>query len=297
MVDRINLTTPELVRPPVQFGSVRLGSIRVKLPGKWVLANRTARRSAWYSSTPAQMTSGRAQSFELQQIDRGKLYELIVNQVLEGIRSGAFPPGAALPPERLLATRFAVSRSSVREAVRVLEHAGVVDVRTGSGTYITNEALSKSTLVRVKAVEVGEHSPLDVIVVRRALEPVSAALAARNRSHRDLSALGAANDEYSRSVTAAEDPTEADIRFHNAIGAASRNSLLQALIEHTVEVMREPFWRSVALRSLKDSARALRSMKQHRRILESIRAADETAAIKAMNEHLESVEAKLNANT
>ena len=243
------------------------------------------------------MSRDRATGFEIQQIDRGKLYELIVDQVLEGIRSGAFPPGSALPPERLLATRFGVSRSSVREAVRVLERAGVVDVRTGSGTYITGEALSKSTLVRVRAVEVGAHSPLDVMAVRRALEPVSAALAARNRSHTDLANISAANDEYSRVVTASDDPTEADIQFHTSIGAASRNSLLQALIEHSVEVMREPFWRSVALRSLKDSARAMRSMKQHRRILESIRAADESAAVVAMNEHLESVEAKLNANT
>jgi GntR family transcriptional regulator, transcriptional repressor for pyruvate dehydrogenase complex len=231
------------------------------------------------------------------QVDRGRLYELIVDQVLEGIRSGAFPPGSALPPERLLAVRFGVSRSSVREAVRVLEHAGVVDVRTGSGTYVTAAALAKNTLVRVKAVEIGEHSPLDVIIVRRALEPVSALLAARNRSHRDLANITGANDEYSRVVTASKDPTEADIRFHMAIGTASKNSLLAALIEQSVEVMHEPFWRSVALRSLKDSARALRSMKQHQRILESIRAADEVAASKAMNEHLESVEAKLDANT
>ena len=126
---------------------------------------------------------------------------------------------------------------------------------------------------------------------------MSAALAARNRSHGDLTNIAAANDEFSRVVTASEDPTEADIRFHAAIGTASRNSLLQALIEHSVEVMREPFWRSVALRSLQDSARALRSMKQHSRILDSIRAGDETAAVNAMNEHLESVEAKLNANT
>lgn len=241
------------------------------------------------------MSSDRAAGFV--QIDRGKLYELIVDQVLEGIRSGAFPPGSALPPERSLATRFAVSRSSVREAVRVLEHAGVVDVRTGSGTYITAEALAKNTLVRVKAVEVGEHSPLDVIVVRRALEPVSASLAARNRSQRDLANISAANNDYSRVVTASTDPTEADIRFHIAIGNASKNPLLSALIEQSVEVMREPFWRSVALRSLRDSARAMRSMKQHHRILETIRSSDEVGARKAMNEHLESVEAKLNANT
>jgi GntR family transcriptional regulator, transcriptional repressor for pyruvate dehydrogenase complex len=136
-----------------------------------------------------------------------------------------------------------------------------------------------------------------VIVVRRALEPVSALLAARNRSHRDLGNITSANDEYSRVVTASKDPTEADVRFHIAIGNASKNSLLAALIEQSVEVMHEPFWRSVALRSLKDSARALRSMKQHHQILESIRSADEVAASKAMNEHLESVEAKLDANT
>ena len=243
------------------------------------------------------MNNAKAPQFQLKEIDRGKLYELIIDQVLAGIRSGAFPPGSALPPERLLATRFAVSRSSVREAVRVLEHAGVVDVRTGSGTYVTPTALSKTTLVRVRAVAVGEHSPLDAIAARRALEPVAAGLAARSRSHHDLETLKAANAEYSRAIGAREDPTEGDIRFHIAIGAATRNTLLQALVEQTVEIMREPFWRSVALGSLSESGRALQSIKEHGTILESIRAGDELGSVKAMNAHLELVEAKLNANT
>src|ERR1700733_9978009 len=96
-------------------------------------------------------------TFQLREVDRGKIYLSIVDQVVEGIRSGAFHPGTALPPERTLALRLGVSRTSVREAVRVLEHAGVLDVRTGSGTYVTRDAMSKSMFLRIEAVASGEY--------------------------------------------------------------------------------------------------------------------------------------------
>jgi GntR family transcriptional repressor for pyruvate dehydrogenase complex len=94
--------------------------------------------------------------FQLTAIDKPRVYDSIVDQLLEGIRSGAFPPGSVLPAERELAARFGVSRGSVREAIRVLEHSGVVDVRTGSGTYIAEAGLSQATALRAHAALLGE---------------------------------------------------------------------------------------------------------------------------------------------
>ena len=74
-----------------------------------------------------------------QAVGRPKLYASVVEQILASIRSGLFPPGSALPAERTLASRLQVSRGSLREALRVLEHAGVLDIRTGSGTYVATE--------------------------------------------------------------------------------------------------------------------------------------------------------------
>src|SRR5947208_5125263 len=126
------------------------------------------------------------QPFELRAVDRQKLYASIVDQLVEGIRAGVFPPGRALPPERALAERLRVSRSSLREAIRVLEHAGVLDVRTGSGTYVSEYGASSAAALRAHAASIGEHSPLDVVVARRSVEPVCAELAAVNRQRRDV---------------------------------------------------------------------------------------------------------------
>src|SRR5919201_6010956 len=111
-------------------------------------------------------------SFQFRTIDRTKLYASIVDQIVDGVRAGAFLPGRPLPAERALAAQLGVSRSSLREAIRVLEHAGVVDVRTGSGTYVSERGVSKAAMLRAQAAMVGEHSPLDVVAARRALEPV-----------------------------------------------------------------------------------------------------------------------------
>jgi DNA-binding FadR family transcriptional regulator len=128
-------------------------------------------------------------TFELRAVGRSKVSDAIVEQILEGIRSGAFGPGTVLPPERSLAERFGVSRGSVREAIRSLEYAGILDVRTGSGTFVAGAGATKAAALRARAALVGEHSPLDLVVARRAIEPVCAGLAAMNRSQADLEDL------------------------------------------------------------------------------------------------------------
>src|SRR5947208_16503981 len=97
-------------------------------------------------------------SFQLRTIDREKLYRGIVDQILEGIQSGAFEPLSALPAERLLAEQLGVSRASLREAIRVLEHAGVLDVRTGSGTFVSEYGRSKGSMLRAHSALVADDT-------------------------------------------------------------------------------------------------------------------------------------------
>jgi len=232
-------------------------------------------------------------AFQLREVDRAKIYSSIVDQLVEGIRSGAFPPGTALPPERRLADQLAVSRSSVREAVRVLEHSGVLDVRTGSGTYVTKLALSKATLLRVEAATAGEHSPLDIIAARRALEPTCAALAAQHRSHNDLVVLRSMLEAQAQQVEMGGDPTEADLKFHLLIGGATHNTLLRVLMEQIVDVMHQQMWRAMKLQSLADRGRAGLYVRQHRDIYAYIESGESELATSAMGGHLDSVEAGL----
>ncbi len=183
-----------------------------------------------------------------------------------------------------------MSRGSVREAVRVLEFAGVLEVRSGSGTYVTQDALSNTTTLRVAAASAGDHSPLDVIVARRALEPLCARLAAERRHEHDLDEIRAAYDEQEVNVRAGTDPTDADITFHKMIARASHNTALMLLVEQIMGVVSQQLWRDIKLDSLARSGRPERYLDEHRAILGAIVSGDAAGAEAAMAAHLEAVE-------
>lgn len=233
------------------------------------------------------------QPFELRAIDRRKLYVSIVDQLVEGIRSGVFPPGRALPPERALAEQLTVSRSSLREAIRVLEHAGVLDVRTGSGTYVTKDGTSSAAALRAHAASIGEHSPLDVIVARRSIEPVCAQLAAIHRQRRDLELMREKVHEHAEHMDSGHDPEAADHAFHLAVAAASHNPVLAVLVEQIVGLMRQDTWRNLKHRTRDRPGSAARYLEQHRAVLHAIEAYDAAGAAVAMREHLAAIESGL----
>ena len=228
--------------------------------------------------------------FRLRAVDRQKIYVSIVDQILEGIRTGAFPPGSALPAERLLAGEFNVSRGSLREAIRVLEHAGCLEVRTGNGTFVTSDSLSKATRLRTQAMLAGDESPLDVIVARRAVEPLAASEAARHRHSRDVTQLRKTIKVQAAAVARGEDPFDTDLEFHVLVAAATHNPVLVALMDTIAAVMRQPIWRDFSrrVRGGRESQEAF--LEQHGGILAAIEAGDSDRATVAMQEHVASVE-------
>jgi GntR family transcriptional repressor for pyruvate dehydrogenase complex len=230
------------------------------------------------------------QPFEFRAVDRQKLYASIVDQIVEGIRAGLFPPGRALPPERMLAERLRVSRSSLREAIRVLEHAGVLDVRTGSGTYVSENGASSAAALRAHAASVGEHSPLDVVVARRSIEPVCAELAAIHRQQRDIDVMRENLRLHAERLAGNEDPEEVDHAFHLVVAATSHNPVLAVLLEHVVNIMRQGTWRDLKHRTWARPGRAEAYLEQHRKILVAVEGYDAAGARAAMHEHLEAVE-------
>jgi DNA-binding FadR family transcriptional regulator len=232
-------------------------------------------------------------TFEFKVVDRPKLYMSIVAQILEGIRSGAYVPGGALPTERLLAERFGVSRTSVREALRVLEHAGIVDVRTGSGSYVTDTALSSPALLRAKAAVEGDVSPLDVVIARQAVEPACAEQAALNRKERDLTRLRSLALVHEGVVQEGGDPREIDISFHLAVGEATGNPALADLMHHIAGIMRHPTWQHFTDRSRRKPGRPEKNLVDHRAILDAIERGDGSAAREAVLQHLADVQSSV----
>lgn len=223
-------------------------------------------------------------------MSNGSARDGVVAALLKQIQSGSLLPGSVLPPEREFAAECGVSRGTLREAIRILDYAGVLEVRTRSGTYVSETALSKAIELRAHAALRGEASPLDIMVARRALEPVNARYAAVNRHIRDLHALRKSVRDQRRLIDRGEDPNEVDRQFHVSVAVASRNPILSLLFEKMADVMHQRTWTE-----LKHSSRSAGDhqdlyLRQHHIILDAIERGDSASASNAMLEHLDSVD-------
>lgn len=153
--------------------------------------------------------------------------DLVIQQIQEKISLGVFTPGSKIPTEPVLMAQLGVGRSTVREAIRVLVSAGLLEVRQGDGTYVLNPASSREPLEyrlrRATAREIRE--------VRRIIEIEAARLAAQNRTQADIEAMHGflAQKKLAHARNDIHGYVTADIAFHTAVATASGNSLLADL--------------------------------------------------------------------
>jgi GntR family transcriptional regulator, transcriptional repressor for pyruvate dehydrogenase complex len=212
-----------------------------------------------------------------------RLSDRVADAIRERILTERLQPGDALPSERELAKQFGVSRTVIREAIRTLDAKGLLEVRTGSGVRIV--AVDSDT-VRESIrhfVQAAVPDARQVAEVRAALEVAAAGLAAERAGAEDLASLGAAVDRFARSLADVEAATQADLAFHRAIAAATRNELFLLLHDSIGDAL---------VTSRRDSLRAGREervlvLEAHRRIRDAVAAHDRPAAEAAMREHLD----------
>jgi DNA-binding FadR family transcriptional regulator len=145
----------------------------------------------------------------------------------ERVRRGEWPVGAKIPTEPRLVEEYGVGRNTVREAVRSLVHAGVLECRQGSGTYVVStDELTGAVTRRIAAAQIAE-----TVEVRRALEVEAARLAAVRRTPADLVALDGAlaGREAAWRSGRLDAFVDADAALHTAIVAAAHNGMLAGL--------------------------------------------------------------------
>jgi DNA-binding FadR family transcriptional regulator len=228
-----------------------------------------------------------------QAVATQRLYEQVASQVTELVARGEFKPGDRLPPERDLAKLLGVSRPTVREAMIALEMAGLVEVRVGAGTFVTDKAKPNGEPTG-RLFEGAGSSPFALIAARRTIEPEVAALAARNATQAEVAAIA----ETITMIGAAKDTPQhraADHLFHVRIGLASHNAVLTAIVDECWADMYSPmFERMGALTGLIESRcspqQRDKTKLEHGEIYLAIAAHDPAAARAAMNRHLEGVE-------
>src|SRR5216684_2384677 len=163
-------------------------------------------------------------------IERRKVYAQIAERLLAQIGQGHLRPGDPLPTERQLTQSFRVGRSSVREALRILESQGLIKP-VESGSFVVADASNplNHSLDLLLALQGGTLREL--FEVRKILEAESAALAATRRTESEMSAMADAIEEMEESLQAQERYIEADLRFHLTIAAATRNRMTLHILQ------------------------------------------------------------------
>jgi GntR family transcriptional regulator, transcriptional repressor for pyruvate dehydrogenase complex len=209
-----------------------------------------------------------------------------ISQIKQLIMSGEISPGEKLPKESELAMKLGVSRSSLREAVRALTALGVLDARQGDGTYVTSlepYLLLQGTRFVVELLE--KETLLELLMVRRLLEPGATALAAARISDSDLSRLRECLRRMD-SASTQEELVEADDEFHSIIVNASGRPTLAALVK---SFSSRPF-RARIWRGLSDEVAVEQSRRAHYSIYRAIEWRDPELAHAAAPQHIAEVE-------
>ena len=215
-------------------------------------------------------------------LERPKVYQLLADRLLHQIRTRRLKPGDPIPTEQELRRRFGVGRSSVREALRVLESKGVI-CSAGHGTFVVAEyenALADSLkfLLTLEAFDL-----LELYELRRILEAEFAALAAQRRSSEHLEIMAEAIEQMQAGLGAGEPERyiAADLHFHLTIAQATCNRMAV----YVMRAIRDPLHRALAsVYHIPGSPQ--KSILQHRAIVEAVRAGDPEGARARMAEHL-----------
>ena len=222
-------------------------------------------------------------------IETSNIYMKVINQILTLIRNGTLKQGDQLPSETELAKHFGVSRSSVREALKALEVLGILESKTGVGSFVKEGTLSDAAFSLLHELA-EEGGPFEIMEARKAIEPQIAFLAGLRRTTDDLQAIKRVLNLMEQQVAKGVPTMEVDLEFHLLLAAACRNPVLADCMRLISSRMQKRFWQAMQADSLMVPGRSAVYLGHHRKILEAIDEQNAPKAEAAMLEHLEAVE-------
>ena len=216
-----------------------------------------------------------------------KVFEQVAVQIERRILDGELRSGDRLPTERDLAEQFHVSRTAVREAMKILAQKGLVDMRPGRGTIVidgAHEAMQDSIglVMKLRLGEVGGSENL--VEVRTILETEIAALAAARATEKEIVAMREAIQTMDENLDNADAFIAADNRFHEALAQATQNALIVMLIKSIVNLLSEQ-----RKQVFQVEGGPQRGQIHHKRILDNVIRREPEAARAAMRSHLQQV--------
>lgn len=216
-------------------------------------------------------------------------YQKVAHDLRQMIISRNYTTGSRLPPERELAEILDVSRMVVREALIMLELENLIEVRQGSGIYITEQLANKT---ENHAESVSSAGPFELLQARQLLESNIAEFAATQATPIDISNMRHAL-EHQRNELASGEGDSGDKEFHLAIAEATHNSMVIELLKQSWSWRENnPMWIKLHTHVTSTTYRQ-EWIKDHEAILAAMVKKDPVAAKQAMWQHLENVKQRL----
>jgi len=214
------------------------------------------------------------------------LASAVTAELVDRIVRGVHPSGTSLPSEPALCETFSVSRTVIREAVKVLQEKGLVQVRQGAGTVVTPPSVWNTLDELVLGAVIAEDDTLtvldDLVVTRRLLESDMALVTARTADRETVDRLGALVDLMDRLVDDAPAYRDQDLAFHDTIMQASGNRIARGVVRS----LESQVGNTARYTGNGERAGCVASNRGHRRIYERIAARDPSGAAEAMFTHI-----------
>lgn len=223
-----------------------------------------------------------------------RLSDSAVDQILGLVRQGNLAPGSKLPPERELITRLSVSRTSLREAIRILETMGVLRVVPGRGTWVRDDYSEPALGSNLAWLPSHSDDVFQMFEMRETLEVRAAGLAAERGTPEQLADLEASVKRYERAVDTGDMDALADTdrAVHESIARASGNKYLVQVLDSVHDLVQDIRHAMVFI-----PGRPARIAMEHQPVLDAILARDPAAAARAMSHHVRNAEEEIRAAT
>lgn len=213
-----------------------------------------------------------------------RLYERVVDKILNLISSGVWKPGYRLPPERELSDAFGVSRTVVREAIKALEARGVLESVAGSGVSVRLADFDMVSRSLQTYMQLSKRVDFEIRLneVRRVLEVEMVALAAARRTSEQLEKLHQICEQMRTGSNTAKEMAELDFQLHVTLADATQNDLFKVLLAPLINQLRDQI-----ILTWEDFPRPVNEVfDQHESIVSAVENGDAEAAGQAMLRHL-----------
>jgi GntR family transcriptional repressor for pyruvate dehydrogenase complex len=234
---------------------------------------------------PKKMKNNVQSRLPVKPIRRTSLAEEIIGQLKDLIEADQLAPGTKLPGERELAQLFAVSRASVREALRALSLLGIIENRQGNGTYLTDSADHWPREPFKILFSLKKNALFEIFEARKGMDGTAASLAARRRNQEDLQAMEKALDGMAGHMSDPGAYILYELEFHRAVIEAAKNQVIASLTDTLYRLLQETRDRFQMVVESPDENRAW-DYRNHVRVFERIKQKDEAGAYNSMINHL-----------